>query len=270
MIELLNRQQILNLNKTFASFIIDWQEEQYNPELENNKSKAGLMYDIVLNKPRYYSQEEVDQMNAERLKEYNRKKDNIETIPIEEKYTGTIIYNLPYAEIDDYAQSLAKSIVILSEKLGWESVIYLPVYRMPWLGQQNDYKPVKRAINYLKSIGTTDDFAGGFKVNGTDLEKLLNNLFWIFRCNASLAYCFFSGIDRNFVGSICQYGNIHFHFYSHAEMIDTKNAAIDLGMIQIEKCFENFSETGRIRGRRLDLGNEVKRQRTKSWWRFWL
>ena len=138
---------------------------------------------------------------------------------------------------------------------------------MPWLGQQNDYKPVKKAMDYLKGIGTTDDFAGGFKANGTDLEKLSDNLFWIFRCNASLAYCFFSGIEKDFVGSICQYGNIHFHFYSETEMIQTKNAALDLGMIEIEKCFENFSETGRIEGRRLDFGRTVKT--TKPWWKFW-
>jgi hypothetical protein len=28
---------------------------------------------------------------------------------------------------------------------------------------------------------------------------------------------------KNFVGSICKYGNIHFHFYSLTEIIETKN-----------------------------------------------
>jgi len=269
MIELLNRKEILGLNKTFASFIIDWQEQQFNPALKHNKYNAGVMYDLALSKPRHYSQEEVDQMNKERLKEYNQKKDNVETISIQEKYAGTIIYKLPYAEINYYAQNLSKSIVTLCEELAWKSVIFLPVYPIPWLEQQNDYKPGKKALDYLKSVGTTDDFTGGFKVNGTDLEKLVKNLFWIFRCNASLPYCFFSGIENDFVGSICKYGNMHFHFYSRSEMIETRNTALDLGMTKIEQCFENFSKTGRIKGRWLDFGNGMQRKTTRHWWKFW-
>jgi hypothetical protein len=265
MIELLNRHEILSLNKTFASYIINWQQQEYDPTLEHNKYDAGVMYDIDLNKQRHYSQEEVDQMNQERLEDYNRKKDNVETISAEDKYTGTIIYNLPFAEIYDYAESLSVAMVTLAEKSEWKSVIFLMVYPTPWLEQENDYKPVKKALDYLKSIGVTDDFAGRFKANGADLEELMKHLFWIFRCNASLPYCFFSGIDKDFVGSICKYGNIHFHFYSDAEMIETKNKALGLGMIEIEQCFENFSETSTIKGRRLDLGTKGK----KPWWKFW-
>jgi len=87
MIKLLSREEILKLNKTFTSFIIDWQEQEYNPALEHNQYKAGKMYDTTLNKPRYYPQEEIDKMNEERLEEYNRKKDNVETTSLEEKYT---------------------------------------------------------------------------------------------------------------------------------------------------------------------------------------
>ncbi len=83
MIKLLSRKEILKLNKTFASFIIDWQEQEYNPSLEHNKYKAGMMYDTTLNKPRHYPQEEIDKMNEERLEEYNRKKDNVETTTLQ-------------------------------------------------------------------------------------------------------------------------------------------------------------------------------------------
>jgi hypothetical protein len=264
MIQLLNRQEILSLNKIFASFIIDWQQQEYDPSLEQNKYEAKVMYDLAINKPRYYSQEEVDQMNAERLEEYNRMKDNIQTSPVEDKSTGTLIYNLPFAEIYDYAESLSEAMVTLAEKLEWQAVIFLLVYPTPWLRQENNYKPVKKALDHLKSIGITNDFTGGIKANETDLKELMKHLFWIFRCNASLPYCFFSGIDKDFVGSICKYGNIHFHFYSDAEMIETKNKALGLGMIEIENCFENFSETGAIKGRRLDIG-----KKTKHWWKFW-
>jgi hypothetical protein len=265
MIELLNRQEILKLSKAFASFIINWQDQEYNPSQEYNTYKAGMMYDMKLGKPRHYSQEEIDLMNAERLEEYNSKKDNVVTGSIEENYSGTLIYNLPSAEISDYIENLAGSIETLAEKLDWEAVIFLLVYADPWLEQQNDYKPVKSALKYLKSIGVTDEFTGGFKANGNDLKELVKHLFWIFRCNAALPYSFFSGINKDFVGSICKHGNIHFHFYSENEYFEIRNKCLDLGMTQIERCFENFSETSAIKGRKLALGTKTKKQ----WWKFW-
>lgn len=260
MIELLNRQEIFKLNKTFASYIINWQEQEYDPSLEHNKYEAGTMYDLELEKYRYYTQEEVDQMNAERLEDYNRMKDNVQVSSIKESYAGTLVYNLPFAQIDDYARNLAESIETLAEKSAWQEVIFLLVYPIPWLKQQNDYKPVKSALDYLKSVGVTNDFTGGFKANGNELKELVKHLFWIFRCNAALPYGFFSGIDKDFAGSICKYGNIHFHFYSETEMFEIRNNCLDLGMIQIERCFENFSETGAIKGPRLALGAKGKKQ----------
>jgi len=269
MIELMSRREILELNKTFASFIINWQYQEYNPSLEHNKYKPGMMYDIRLNKLRRYSRKEVDSINKERLEVYNRVKDNVDIISIEEKYAGTLIYNFPYAEIENYVETLSESMAAHAEESDWGSVIFLLVYPTPWLEQENDYGPVKNASDYLKSIGVTEDFSGGIKANGEDLEELMKHLFWIVRCNASLPYCFFSGIDRDFVGNICQYGNVHFYFYSEHELIETKNQAFILGMTAVEKCFENFSEPGVIKSRRLNLERRIKKPITKPWWKFW-
>jgi hypothetical protein len=40
-------------------------------------------------------------------------------------------------------------------------------------------------------------------------------------------------------------------------------------MIQIEKCFENFSETRAIKGKRLDLGKKIKGESRKPWCKLW-
>jgi hypothetical protein len=269
MIELLSRNEILKLNKTFASFIIEWQDQEYNPSLKHNRFNAGTMYDMRLNKLRYYSQEEVDSINEERLQIFNREKDNTDTASIEENYTATLVYNFPYAPIENYAENLAKGLVMLAERLNWESTIFLLVYPTPWFSQENDHEPVKKAFDYLRKIGVTDIFNGGFKANGKGLEELLKHLFWITRCNASLPHCFFSGIKKDLIGSICQYGNIHLHFYSAAEFAKTKIASVDLGLIEIKRCFENFSENGAIQGRRLDSGKQITKQTTKPWWKFW-
>lgn len=253
MIELLDRQQILKLNNTFAAFILDWQNAQYNPLLDENKYEPGEMYENAdAEKPRYYSQEEVDQLNKERFEEYNKKKDNIETVSQEDKYIGQIIYNFPQADINDYVENLSAGIVTLATELEWKSMIFLLDYSVPWLDQDNDYEPVKNALNYLKSIGVNDGFVGGFKAEGQDLKDLVKHLFWIIRCNASLPYCWFSGIDTEFVGDICKHGNLHFYLYSEQQKIAIQNKTMEMGLIEIEECYENFSETGAIEGRQLN------------------
>lgn len=250
MIELLNRQQILQLNKTFAAFIGYWQDAQYNPLRDDNKYTAGEMYENADDeKPRYFSQEECDQLNEERLEEYNKLKDDIKTISLEDKYQGQLIYNFPAAPINSYVKNLSEGIVTLATELKWGSVIFLLDFAIPWFYQNNDYPPVKNALAYLKKIGVDDEFTGGFKADGHDLAELVKNLFWLIRCNAALPYCWFSGINKDFVGDICKYGNIHFRVYADRQKTEIQDKAGKMNLIEIDECYENFSETGAIEGR---------------------
>lgn len=252
MIELLERQEIFKLNKIFASFIIEGQEVQYNPMFDYNKYFPELML-VDDEAPRFVTQAECDQWNEEENEEYLRKKDSFESINIAEKHVGEIVYNLSYSEIDTYVENLADGILKLAEELNWQSVLFLLDYSTPWLYQKNNHKPVKKALDYLRKIGVTDTFIGGFKASGEDLRELIKNLFWIIRCNAALPDCCFSGVDTGFTADICKYGNIHFHFYSAKDKRNITKAAKAIGMLKIKdgQCFEKFSVTGAIKGRQI-------------------
>lgn len=220
-----NRSAIFALNKTFAAFILEVQDATYNPSHDYNK-------------------DENDQWNKDRYEEFLKKKDHFETPPIKDKHTGNIVYQLPHATLEAYLENLSNAVSELSDKLQWKSVIFLLDYPTPWLDQDNDYEPVKKALTYLKRLGVDKKFTGGFSATGPELKKLVKNLFWIIRCNASLPTCYFSGIGTDFAASICQYGNLHFHFYSEKCQLQIKEAAKELGLIEVEdgNCRQNFSE----------------------------
>jgi hypothetical protein len=253
MIELLERQEIFKLNKTFASFVIDVQDAKYNPLLDYNSYKAGDVYFDDNDKSRLLTQEECDKLNNEKNEEYLKRKDYFETLNLKKRHSGEMIYKLPFSDLDTYLESLSDGILKLSEKLNWQSVVFLLDYSTPWLYQDNDYKPARKALDYLKEIGTGEAFSGGFKANGQELKELTKNLFWIIRCNAALPDCFFSGVGTDFAADICKYGNIHFHLYSSEEKLGIEKAAKEIGMIEITdgQCFENFTETSAIQGRQI-------------------
>jgi hypothetical protein len=255
MIELLNRNETLSLNKSFASFIVDLQSAKYNPSLDYNKYKPGNMYVEDDEKSRYVTQEECDKWNEEELAKYEKSKDNIEVNPIKTNLKGEPIYTFPKTDINNYIENLSDSIVKLCERLEWKSVIFLLEYSTPWLFQNNDYEPVKKALQYLKSIGATDNFNGGFKASGKELKELTKNLFWIIRCNAALPHCYFTGLDTDFTADICKHGNIHFRFYSESNKIGIEKLAQELTMKRFEEdyCYDNFSETGVIKGRKINV-----------------
>ena len=105
----------------------------------------------------------------------------------------------------------------------------------------------------MKGIGVNNNFIGGFKANGQDLQELTKNLFWLIRCNGALPSCYFSGVDTDFTGDICKYGNIHFYFYSEQDKIEVGKLAAELGMTVINngECFENFSDSSTIKGQQI-------------------
>jgi hypothetical protein len=254
MIELLDRQQIFKLNKTFASFIAGVQNAMYNPMLDYNKYTPGVMYVDSSDKPRFVSQEECDKWNEQAFESYLKRKDKVEPFAIDEKHAGEVIYKLTSAaDIPAYIDNLSDTIVAFADRLHWQAVVFLLDYSTPWLHQDNDYKPVKEALDYLKSKGVDAHFNGGFKASGEDLKELIKNLFWLIRCNAALPCCYFSGIDKEFTADICQYGNIHFHFYSQHDKMEVENLASELGMVSVENgnCMDNFSSTGAIEGRQI-------------------
>lgn len=253
MILLLERKEILRINSTFTAFIAKYQLKMNDPFYKNNATKPGEMYDPELGEVRYYTQEECDLINSKRLDEYNKGKDQFEPGLKLQPFVGTTLFNYPQAPIKTYIRNLAVGLTHLTGAMGWKYLIFMLELGVPWLYQENDYPPVAAALNYLRSLGADDHFTGGIIANGQELKALLPHLFWIFRCNASLAPAYFTGMGIDMVGSICKYGNLHLYWYNEAQKEAFIKQAPAFDLTLINSCYEGFSETGSIKGRKIKL-----------------
>lgn len=251
MIELLDRKKILDLNRSFSSFIVEVQDAKYNPVHYPNE--AGEMHTDDSAEPRYVSQEECDKWNKEEQLKFDQDRDKVEIEPIE--FIDELVFKFPETDIDQYITELSNGLDYLTRQLAWQATIVLLEYPTPWLSQDNNHEPAKKALDYFREIGVTDDFTGGFKASGQELKELTKNLFWITRCNASLPDCYFTGIEKGFVGAICKHGNVHFHFYSNTVRKDILKETREIGLKALDgmHCYDSFSETSKIDGRRIIL-----------------
>ncbi len=155
---LISRERALK-NEVFASFIGTWQK-RFDPRQDPYMTGAGNYYDSEVDKERFYSQKEVDLINEQELDEFLQKQDNVEIG--EFVNFGELKYNLRYTDIEVYSIEIGKIMEKLSSFFESE-LIFLLDYKIPWLWQKNDYEPVRKALNYLKDIGTTEEFIGGYK-----------------------------------------------------------------------------------------------------------
>jgi hypothetical protein len=252
MIKLISRKEALK-NEVFASFIGNWQK-RFDPRVDPYMTEPGNYFDWELDKQRWYSQDEIDEINTKVINEFLRLNDKIEVKEI--KSFGELKYNLPLNDILLYSIELGKTLEKLSKELNSE-LIFILDYSVPWLYQKNDYEPVTEALQYLKKMGVCDDFVGGFKCNGDELAEFVSNLFWIIRCNASLPYCWFSTEKHEFVGDLCEHGNIHFHTYSEKIREKIQTFATKNSLVEIDECIEAFFDGGGIQGRQIDLNDFI-------------
>ena len=161
-------------------------------------------------------------------------------------------FTLPRTSINVYVKKLSQQFTQLIELLKFDTLIFLDDYKMPWRGQDNEYKPAKRALQYLIEQNVGKRFNGGLEVNLGDLSEFSKHLFWLSRCNASLPTFHYMDKGENILGYLCKYGNLHVQTLN--KRIDNKFQYI-IGNIEFllvnGNCRESFSKSGRIKGRRI-------------------
>jgi hypothetical protein len=129
----------------------------------------------------------------------------------------------------------------------------LGLQNTPWLYQENEYLPVKNALDYL-SQKIDKDFDGGFLLNGKAIIEFIPHLFWLVRCNASLPDFYISYPKSKTVVSICKYGVLHFDFYNHNEKIKILKLMSDLNFKELDNCYDQI-EFDIFEGRQIKISS---------------
>ena len=124
------------------------------------------------------------------LREYNFIKD-------EEEYFYPIVYKSYVLTLDSkslkgHTKKLATELTNLTEKLGFECLIFLGDNKNCWLTKlslgRNDYQLLQDALQYLLDNNVGKTFNGALKVDNSELSTFIKHLFCLVRCDASLPY----------------------------------------------------------------------------------
>jgi hypothetical protein len=169
------------------------------------------------------------------------------------KIHGAYILTLTSAFARGHAKAVSAAFIKLIRYFQIDFLIFLGEAKTAWRHQDNDYKPVKEALQYLQDNKLGKNFNGALRVDTNDLGEFTKHLFWLARCNASLPIFHFIDDGQNIVGSICQYGNIHISVLNKTSENLLMQAVNMSGFRYLpdESCAEPFGKTGIIKQRQI-------------------
>ena len=168
------------------------------------------------------------------------------------KVHNSYILTLDTKSLKGHTKLLAAELTKLTKDLGFESLVFLGDNKNYWLTklslERNDYKLLKDALQYMLDNKIGKKFNGALEVDNLVLPEFIKHFFCLVRCDASLPYFHFMDTEQNFVGSICQYGNLHLDTLNkmtdsrfNEELAKTKFKIVEDG-----KCVPAFSRTTKI------------------------
>ena len=165
------------------------------------------------------------------------------------------ILTLSSKSFKGHVKQLALQVLKLTTELGSDKLAFLGDTGLPWLSQDNDYKPAKEAQQYLLENKVGKRFNGALEVDRSELINFIKHLSWLTRCNASLPYIYFTDPGQNFLGHFCKYGNLHISTLNE-KTDDLLKIIIDKANLQYlgdRDCYNAFGKTSAIAGRRISI-----------------
>ncbi len=128
----------------------------------------------------------IDQYQTFPLRSYDYEKDEEEYIypPVFKSY----ILTLSTKSFKGHVKALGIELKKLTKALHADTLIFLGDTETPWLYQENDYKHVKEAQQYLSEKTIGKRFNGALQVDTAELPTFTRHLAWLVRCNAALPY----------------------------------------------------------------------------------
>ena len=185
------------------------------------------------------------------LRSYDYDKD--EEVDYYPKVFKSYILTVVSKSFKGHIKQLGTGLNKLTKQLGYDNLIFLGDTKLPWLNQDNDYKPAKEAQQYLLENKIGKRFNGALQVENSELVTFVKHLSWLTRCNASLPYFHFTDEGQNIIGNICKYGNLHFDTLNK-QTDNLVKKFIDAGKfiyLAGNNCFNQFGKTSSIAGRRI-------------------
>jgi len=244
-----SRQELLKINPLFTQFVVDVQlvhkpipfEEGESVFLNKDDEVATLLAQVLS-----------EELNREQELEFER---NLDRNPFNVRHEFTFVESRLIVssqnDVNNYLNELGEVLESIRGDLNEDFAMLLGVQNTPWLGQSNEYLPVKKASDYL-SQRIDSEFSGGFLLKESELISFIPHLFWLTRCTGSMADVFMSFPNAKTIISLCKYGVLHFDFYDMEEEQVILNCLSKMNFKVLETCGDPI-DFDRFQGRTLNL-----------------
>lgn len=245
------REEVLSINPAFTKFILDLQMSHKPEPYEEGES---VILDLDDEEGTILTKELSEKLNREQNELFEKERDlNPFTNSEELEFIGSHLVISSKDNATEYLIDIANSLEKIRIELKESDLIVLGIQNTPWLYQDNEYLPVKNALNYLKQK-IDNKFCGGFLLNKDDIQEFIPHFFWLIRCNASLPYFYMSFPKSKTVITLCKYGVLHFEFYDKNEKLKILNILSGKDFKEIESCGDpvNFDD---FNGRKIKISS---------------
>jgi hypothetical protein len=225
------RKEIIETKKVIGSEVTKIQKASYNKDMLQ-----------------YYREENKEHLYWEKFDFFDR-----EVIECE---TYNKIIGLNHSDINSFTTELTKKLTELFQKIEVNEFYIISHLKTDFFGNRdNKFKPLVRSYKKLEAIVGQSTYKEAFECDINSLSDFIEILFWTTRCDPCVAeYIFLFDKNENIQMNLCKYGNIHLTEFGNEILTD--NALISLGWTIIDgQEFDNFTESGKIEGRKLKMPN---------------
>jgi len=154
-----------------------------------------------------------------------------------------------------HIKQLGTGLAKLTKELDFDPLLFLGDSELAWLYQDNNYKSVKEAQQYLADNKLGKRFNGALLVGNEELPIFIKHLSWLTRCNAALPYIHFIDTGQNIIGNVCKYGNLHLDTLNETtdKLIKAAIKKSSFTYVKGNNCFNQFGTSSVIAGRQIVL-----------------
>jgi hypothetical protein len=164
------------------------------------------------------------------------------------------IIGLDHSNIDTFTDTLTEKLTELFKILNVSDFKIISHLKLDFFGNRdNKFKPLKKAYKSLEKIVGDKTFNEAFVIDIYSLSDFIEILFWTTRCDPSIAeYIFLFDADEKIQFHLCKYGNLHLTEYNKEQLTEDKLKKLGWTIIEGQE-FDNFTESGKIEGRKIKL-----------------
>jgi hypothetical protein len=168
--------------------------------------------------------------------------------------TNCKVIGINHSDINSFTTELAKKLIDLFKQIDATEFYIVSHLKLDFLGNRNNkFKPLVDAYKKLETIVKQTTYKEAFEFQIGDLSMFIDILFWITRCDPSAAeYIFLFDKNEKVQINLCKYGNVHLSEFGEEILTDKILTSLGWTIIEGEE-FDNFTEDGKIKGRRLKM-----------------